>query len=113
MGGGRGGVFPGPDDIIITGRSYEEEEYTKEMLISKGISNKVYYSPVPFNLKTREVSGTHKATVINNLRSIGVLVDIHYEDDHIQADIIKDRTEANVIVLQHDLTEKENIWHGK
>ena len=112
MGEERGGVYPGPHDIIITGRSYEEAEYTEKMLKLKQISNKVYYSPIPFELKTRELSGTHKATVINNLRANGIIIDVHYEDDPIQAEIIRGRTGINVVLLQHDLTEKENVWHG-
>ena len=36
-----GGVFPGPHDIIITGRSKEEEPETSAMLLDKGISNNV------------------------------------------------------------------------
>jgi len=39
------GIYPGPIDIIITGRSYEETEETLAMLNRKGIKNKVYFNP--------------------------------------------------------------------
>ena len=38
------GVYPGKDDIIITGRSKEERPETEAMLKSKGITNQVYYN---------------------------------------------------------------------
>ena len=82
-----------PDDVIITGRSYEEEEVTYRMLLSRGIFNTVYFNPVKIIDKTRESSGEHKASILNNLRhhlrTSEELIRCHFEDDPIQAEIIK------------------------
>ena len=42
LGNGVCGVRPGPNDVIITGRSYEEEPETKAFLHKHGIKNHVY-----------------------------------------------------------------------
>ena len=55
------GLYPGPDDVIITGRSYEEAPETYAMLRSKGINNPVYFNPLPFDKKTRKVQVSIKA----------------------------------------------------
>ena len=111
-----GGVFPGPHDIIITGRSKEEEPETSAMLLSKGISNKVYMNPTPFDNKTREDSGRHKGQTLFYLEQIGMRFGIHFEDDPVQAEIIsKMMPHINVVLLQHELVEKENVrhvWHN-
>lgn len=107
-----GGVFPGPHDIIITGRSNEESRETKEMLAYKGITNKVYMNPTPFAAKTREDSGRHKGQTLFYLEQIGMRFGIHFEDDPIQAEIIrKMMPHINVVLLQHELVEKENVRH--
>jgi|TARA_Y100000033_G_C2743983_1_gene110027 hypothetical protein len=110
------GVFPGPHDIIITGRSKEEEPETSAMLLSKGISNKVYMNPTPFDNKTREDSGRHKGQTLFYLEQIGMRFGIHFEDDPVQAEIIsKMMPHINVVLLQHELVEKENVrhvWHN-
>jgi len=106
------GVFPGPHDIIITGRSKEEEPETSAMLLSKGISNKVYMNPTPFDNKTREDSGRHKGQTLFYLEQIGMRFGIHFEDDPVQAEIIsKMMPHINVVLLQHELVEKENVRH--
>ena len=84
MDGGYGGVYPGPHDIIITGRSEEERPETLKMLEKKGIKNKVYFNPIPFNRKTRETSGIHKANTILSLIDQGIGIQIHFEDDPVQ-----------------------------
>ena len=76
-----GGVFPGPKDIIVTGRSKEEEPETLVMLSSKGISNVVYMNPIPFKQKSREDSGRHKGRTLSHLERMGVRFGIHFEDD--------------------------------
>ena len=106
------GVFPGPHDIIITGRSKEEEPETSAMLPSNGISNKVYMNPTPFDNKTREDSGRHKGQTLFYLEQIGMRFGIHFEDDPVQAEIIsKMMPHINVVLLQHELVEKENVRH--
>lgn len=108
-----GGVYPGPSDIIITGRSIDEMEATYQMLAKKGIKNEVFFNPIPFDQKTRESSGHHKAEILNMLRICkGVNIGIHFEDDPIQAAVIREKApHVQVVLLQHDLVEKENVWH--
>ena len=112
------GVYPGPNDIIITGRSKMEEPETMAMLKSKGIENEVYFNPLPFDQKTRESSGQHKARTLLYLEELGYRFGIHFEDDPVQAEVIrKQMPHINVVVLQHDLVEKENVrridWSNK
>lgn len=106
------GVYPGPDDIIITGRSFEEFEETQKMLEERGIKNEVIYNPLPFSRKTRITSGAHKALTMNLLKAEGKEVKVHFEDDPVQIEQIKMIAPwVNVVYLQHDLTEKENVRH--
>jgi len=104
------GVYPGKDDIIITGRSIEEESETLAMLKSKGITNKVYMNPLPFDKKSRKSSGIHKGNTLFDLEKNGISVGIHFEDDPIQAEEInKIMPNINVVLLQHNIIEKENV----
>jgi len=80
--GGYDGVYPGPDDVIITGRSTEELFETKAMLTTKGIGNKLFLNPTPFDNKTREGSGKHKATTLKYLEKQGYKFGIHFEEKH-------------------------------
>jgi hypothetical protein len=106
------GVYPSKNDIIITGRSKEEQPETEAMLKSKGITNNVYYNSIPFDQKTRESSGRHKGQTLFYLEESGMRFGIHYEDDPIQAEIIrKMMPHINVVLLQHNLVEKENVRH--
>jgi hypothetical protein len=106
------GVRPGPDDIIITGRSFEEKAETETMLLDAGIFNMVYFNPLPYDSKSRESSGVHKAKVLNELKESGYDVQIHFEDDPIQIEVIKKHAPWVAIVhLDHDLTYKENMRH--
>lgn len=107
------GVRPGVQDVIITGRSYEEKEETTAFLERLGIENEVYMNPLPFDLKTRKGSGIHKGLTLNKLRKQGLNVVIHYEDDPIQAEEIrKFCPDVQVVLLVHDLVEKENVRHS-
>ena len=109
------GIYPGPDDVIITGRSFEETPETLAMLESRGISNKVFFNTLCFNEKTRLSSGTHKGNTLKKLISSGVNIGCHMEDDEIQkAEIERVLTEAGistvtVVHIVHNLTEKENV----
>lgn len=104
------GLTPQPEDIIITGRSFEEYDETIEMLESRGIKNKVYFNPLPFDEKTRISSGQHKGTILKELISQGNNIGIHFEDDEIQIEEIKKLVPSiNVIHIKHELTEKENV----
>lgn len=107
-----GGVHPGPADHIITGRSFQEQNETIVMLQKRGIHNLVHFNPLPYDSKTRETSGHHKAAQIAKLKTYGYKVMCHFEDDEIQAEIIKaEHPDVNVIMVVHDLTNKENQRH--
>lgn len=107
-----GGLRPDQDDVIITGRSFEEREETEAMLARRGITNKVMFNDLPYDEKTRESSGYHKAECIKALFSAGYTVTAHFEDDEIQAAVIRQECkDVPVIMVVHDLTEKENVRH--
>lgn len=103
------GLKPEEHDIIITGRSIEEEDETYAFLDSRGIYNEVYFNPLPFDEKSRKSSGHHKARTINALLDQGYKVGIHFEDDPVQAEIITNSTNVQVVLIQHNLVELENV----
>ncbi|MDR2492631.1 MAG: hypothetical protein LBD25_04140 [Coriobacteriales bacterium] len=105
------GITPGPDDIIITGRSFEEARETYRYLHSRGILNAVFFQPRPFASKTRESSGAHKGMLLQQLLHNGVRVEKHFEDDEVQKQEIEKLVDIPVVHLVHDLTEKENVRH--
>jgi hypothetical protein len=107
-----GGVHPGPYDIIITGRSFEEVPETRAMLRARGIYNRVFFNRTRFVDKTREGSGLHKAETIKRLQKLGYKIGVHFEDDTTQARIIKKHCpDVTIVMLVHDLTPKENVRH--
>ena len=109
-----GGVHPGPNDVIITGRSVDEQIETYEMLQERGIYNLIYFNPLPFDKKTRKSSGYHKANILNELKKSGYIINCHFEDDEVQAEVIrKNCPDVTVVMLVHDLTNKENVRHRK
>ena len=111
------GLYPGPNDVIITGRSFEEAPETYAMLRSKGINNPVYFNPLPFDKKSRKSSGVHKGMVIEMLLRAGTKVKVHFEDDEVQKEEIEAHLDAKffgnnpvtIVHIVHDLTEKENV----
>ena len=106
FGGDSPGVYPGPNDIIITGRSWEEKAKTEAWCDRFGIKNRIYFSKVPVALRTREISGYHKAVTLLELSKTLKIVR-HFEDDPIQKAIIEAIVPTvPVIHLVHDLTEK-------
>lgn len=92
------GVRPGPDDIIITGRSYQEAPGTLAWLRHNGIQNNVFFNPAKIEEKTRKGSGHHKATI---LEAFSDLISIHFEDDPIQAEVIALYCPVRVVRLEH------------
>lgn len=107
-----GGIHPGPDDIIITGRSFQEMPETYRMLYGREIYNRVFFNRARFEDKTRESSGLHKAETIKRLQKMGYKIMCHFEDDEIQAAVIKERCpDVSVVMVVHDLTNKENVRH--
>ena len=104
------GVYPGPDDLIVTGRSIEEAHDTLAMLASRQITNPVFFNNRPFAEKTRESSAYHKVQVLSMLIASGFQVGVHFEDDEIQKQILeKAELPLKVVHLQHDLLNKENV----
>lgn len=100
------GVRPAPEDLIITGRSYEESEKTVEWCRRYGIENRIIFSQIPEILKTREISGYHKALTLRELQKT-VKIALHFEDDPIQKAIIEAMVpEVKVVHLVHELTVK-------
>ena len=107
-----GGLRPDPNDVIITGRSYEEREETEIMLARRNITNKVIFNDLPYDQKTRESSGEHKAKTIRALQAAGYTVLAHFEDDEIAIGIInKECPDVPVIHIVHNLSNKENQRH--
>lgn len=102
------GVRPYINDIIVTGRSFEEKEETERMLQSKGLGNKVFYNPLKFDDKTRVSSGVHKGITLRSLIARGFDITAHYEDDEIQIAEIEKYVDIPIIHIKHNLTEKEN-----
>lgn len=102
------GITPRPEDIIITGRSYEEAKETLEYLHNRGIYNQVFFNPVRYDEKSRESSGEHKARILKALEGI---VGKHFEDDIIQKQKIEEVVDIPVVLLEHNLTNKENEKH--
>jgi|TARA_R110000782_G_scaffold175904_1_gene267020 hypothetical protein len=95
------GVRPGRDDIIITGRSYEQELETIEMLKSRDINNHVMFNPLKRTDSeySRTASGIHKAYCIAKLME-SYRIGLHFEDDPIQIEEIKKvHPKLNVIHL--------------
>lgn len=111
------GIYPGPKDKIITGRSFEERVETLEYLKAKGIHNEVFFNPLTFDEKTRETSGIHKANILKMLMNSGYKISCHFEDDEIQiSQIIRNIPEntINIIHVNHNgLINMENVSHSE
>jgi hypothetical protein len=106
FGGDNIGTRPSEGDVIITGRSFEERPKTEAWCQKFGIKNQIFFSPIPEHLKTREISGFHKAITLRELQKT-MKIAIHFEDDPIQKAIIEAMVpEVNVVHLVHELTEK-------
>ena len=105
------GIYPGPDDVIITGRSVEERIETLEFLESKGILNTVYFNPLPYDKKTRESSGIHKGNTIRQLAKDGIVLEKFFEDDLVQITQIRKIVPwIKIIHINHNgLIEMENV----
>lgn len=107
------GVHPGPNDVIITGRSFDEASYVNEILRRKGIHNAVFFQPMTKERResgtetARRNSGRHKATVIKMLKENEVELNIFFEDDEIQIEEIrKVHPKLKIVHLVHDLVVK-------
>ena len=95
-------IRPGDNDIIITGRSFEEESETLEFLAHRSIYNKVLFNPLRFEEKTRKSSGQHKGNTIKRLAEEGYTIDYHVEDDPVQVEeILKIVPWLKIIRIDH------------
>jgi hypothetical protein len=97
------GLVPTSDDVVITGRSFEEAPETYKMLRDMGIFNAVYFNPVPFGGKTLENSGDWKAQMAKQLN-----VAKFFEDDIRQMEIIKNNNPKIDVVLVTDKFIKDS-----
>ena len=105
FGEGTTGVRPCSNDVIITGRPYHDRDATIKMLRKRGIYNTVYMNPIARDipnfkitsgkktnpLYSRKTSGIFKGQMINMLKSLGVEIQMHFEDDPIQIREIEKR----------------------
>jgi hypothetical protein len=107
------GVWPGPNDVIITGRSFEEEPETRKQLQDRKIFNRIYFNPLKWAEKSRVTSGQHKGRTLARLLDEGQKIGCFFEDDPVQvaeiSKIVGDR--LHIVHLVHNLTEKENVRH--
>ena len=95
------GIRPGPSDVIITGRSYEEEEETLAFLRKNGINNVVFFNQVQYEEKSRESSGWHKGQTILLLHRAGLEIEYFFEDD-----------EVRLVNNNYNEEEKDVDFHG-
>ena len=91
-----GQYTPKVGDIILTGRCYHECDVVYEYLIDNQISGvAVFFNPMHINhrgnhtLGSRTLSGKHKANVIKQLKLNGCEIGKIFEDDPVQAKIIR------------------------
>jgi hypothetical protein len=107
------GVHPGPGDIIVTGRSFEEAREVNRLLTDRGIFCAVYFNPIRLSERTtgtdksRTSGGLHKAAIISMFKENRVMVNRVFEDDELQVTIIKNiHPELEIVHLVHDLVTK-------
>tara|TARA_Y100000310_G_C20559234_1_gene752199 strand:+ start:416 stop:823 length:408 start_codon:yes stop_codon:yes gene_type:complete len=116
LGNGSCGIHPGPKDVIITGRSYEEEAETFAFLHKNKIYNAVFFNQVDYDNKSRSSSGCHKGETILKLKKMGIVIDYFFEDDEIQKNEIEKAVKENslstkVIHVSNPFVQKENARH--
>jgi len=119
LGDGVCGIRPGPGDVIITGRSFEEEAETLAFLRRNGINNPVFFNQCHYEEKSRTGSGNHKAETIKLLHRAGLSVQYFFEDDEVQkAEIERGIEEVStwgigtkVIHVNNPHVKKENRRH--
>jgi hypothetical protein len=105
LGDGVCGIRPGPGDVIITGRSFEEEPETLAFLRKNGIQNAVYFNPSEYDNKSRESSGNHKGRTIVGLQSLGIEINYFFEDDEVQKEAIEE------FLWRHQIGDKTRVIH--
>jgi len=119
LGDGVCGIHPGPSDVIITGRSFEEEAETLAFLHRNGIHNPVFFNQCHYEDKTRKSSGWHKGETIKLLHRAGLSIQYFFEDDEVQKSEIERKLEevsvwnigTKVIHVNNPNVKKENRRH--
>ena len=99
LGNGVCGIHPGPGDVIITGRSFEEAPETLAFLRKNGIHNPVFFNQCHYEDKSRTGSGFHKAETIKLLWRARLTIEYFFEDDEVQ------KTE-----IERNLGEIKDVW---
>ena len=108
------GITPrSSEDVIITGRCIDEADYVRATLLARGITNKVYFNPMTLRERgnhtkqARRYSGSHKAKTISELKKEGIYVTRFFEDDELQALIIKNaHSDIELVYIDSNLVEK-------
>jgi hypothetical protein len=108
------GINPSSNrDVIITGRCIDEQDYVRNILDARGITNEVYFNPMTLaergnhTVEARTFSGKHKAKTIKELKEIGITVSRFFEDDKIQYDIIKEsHNKIDIVHIVSNLVTK-------
>ncbi len=100
------GLIPRKEDIIVSGRVSDERPFVEGILQSLEIQVEcIYLQKLELKSRTRATSGFHKASILNALGPDRI--GLHFEDDQLQADIIKSICPwLNVVMIVHNLTEK-------
>lgn len=99
-------------DIIISGRTFQESAVIYDKMEELGIKNAVYFNPIHYKdrgdhtVSARTSSGTHKAAIISMLFANKVNLVEFFEDDFIQADIIKEAHPTLKITLVESKVQK-------
>jgi len=91
------GIKPGPNDVIITGRTLEESYFTLQFLKENNIWCPVFFNTSEFEYKSTKSSALHKAKVIQLLG-----IQKFYEDTIEQALIIREFTPCEVILVNKE-----------
>jgi shikimate kinase len=108
------GVTPrNQDDVIITGRCIDEQEYVLNFLKERNINCKVYFNPLTLkergnhSIQARLYSGNHKANTISELKNQNIIIDRFFDDDEVQIAIIKENhPELEIVHIVSNLVIK-------
>lgn len=101
------GIYPGPKDVIITGRSFEEAGYIYDILRTRNINCAVYFNTMHKEGRTRQDSGIHKASIVSLLKKNGVIISKFFEDDEIQIkELKKVHPNLPIVHVKSNLVEK-------
>ncbi len=108
MGEHHDGIYPGPNDIIVTGRGEYSRNQTEYMLNAKGINNPLYMNNKPQGFNDRRQSGLSKVMQFVILEKLGYRINIHFDDDPVQIKEINNAMPHILCVhISHDLIPKE------